>query len=351
MSYSAFVLGAGATRGCSFVKELQAVGHSIPPLDGDYFTQLQRVIAGTEQVLIRRLMKSMVEWFGPNFSVGMETVFTHVEHMERMAAHLHKKDDEEKLSSFREDLKQSIATVLGDSLTHSAAGNGSYRLRECEFHDTIVEDLANKGDSFVSFNYDCVLDDSLKRKGAGKWNPKFGYGFKLRAGGQGISGIEKWQPSGGLVSRKETIRVHKVHGSLHFKSFSDREVALKSRPFSKPNGKKRKFEIVAPESQKVYETKRYGEIMKGAAKDLRSASRLVVIGYSLPATDQHAESLFRLAAKSANYNSVVVVNPDPIARRRIRSAVQAGIKPDTRVLSFDTLEQFVRADARAWSEA
>ena len=77
-----YVFGAGATRGCSFVSPKK--DPSIPPLDRDFFTQLQRVRNKKHQKLIKNVMQDIVELFGVNFDVTMEAVFTTIEHTIRM---------------------------------------------------------------------------------------------------------------------------------------------------------------------------------------------------------------------------------------------------------------------------
>lgn len=351
MKKTVFVLGAGATRGCSFVSEMKRRGHCIPPLDADFFTQLQRVSSRVHSERVERLIKGLVEWFGANYSLGMEQVFCHLEHAERMLKHLQKetREDYGKVVALKKDLIQSIAIILGESLTNVKAGGiGSYGLRECVWHDKIVTDLAEAGDAFVSFNYDCVLDDSLRRNGHGKWDPHFGYGFKLKPKGKGLSGDEHWLPEpGGRLSRDTTIQVHKIHGSLHFMEESG-EVALKSNPYRNPRGGEMRFKIIPPESSKSYDDGRFGQIMRNAYQSLRKATRMVVIGYSLPLSDQHAEALFRFGVKKGGLDSLVIVNPDRGSRQRIRNAVQAGLKQTTRVLSFEYLEEFAQADSAIW---
>ena len=49
-----FVLGAGATRGCSFVVEKRKP--CVPPLDADFFTQLQKVGNQKHQKLINQVI-------------------------------------------------------------------------------------------------------------------------------------------------------------------------------------------------------------------------------------------------------------------------------------------------------
>ncbi|NTW60315.1 MAG: hypothetical protein HGB21_12650 [Nitrospirae bacterium] len=77
-----FVFGAGATRGCSFVNPRQFP--CSPPLDRDFFTQLQRVTNPKHSELVNNVMKDVVDLFGPNFDATMENVFTTLEHTIRM---------------------------------------------------------------------------------------------------------------------------------------------------------------------------------------------------------------------------------------------------------------------------
>ena len=351
MSKTVYILGAGATRGCSFVKDLKLKGRCLPPLDTDFFTQLQRVSNTVHSNRINGLIAGLVDWFGANYSLGMEQVFCNLEHAERMLEHLEKEGSRRKTAvKLKKELVQSIAIILGESLTNVNKAKGSYVCRECEWHDTLVSELADAGDAFVSFNYDCVLDDSLRRKGSGKWDAHHGYLFKLGARGKALNGDSYWTPSGGPhPSPKETIQVHKVHGSIHFQVKKD-GMHLKVRPYvnTQAASGNMRFSIIPPVSSKFYETGIYGRIMRDAYSSLRKATRVVVIGYSLPPSDQHAEALLHFGIKEGALKSLVIVNPDRVARRRIRAAIHRGMKPETRVLSFDYLEEFVKAEPKIW---
>ena len=353
MSKTVFILRAGATRGCSFVNDMKRQGHCLPPLDKDFFTQLQRVSSTAHSARVKRLITGMVNWFGTNYSLGMEQVFSHLEHAAKMLKHLGKEagPDHKNVTALKNDLVQAIAIILGESLTNVKDGGvGSYQLRECGWHDKLVSDLTDAGDVFVTFNYDCVLDDSLRRKAGNKWNAHYGYCFKLGAKGRGVIGHQYWTPKeGSAPNRDETIQVHKIHGSLHFKGQAD-GIILKRRPYGNPKAAsgEMRFDIIPPESSKSYDKGRFGQTMQNAHRSLRGTSRIVVIGYSLPPTDQHAEALFRFGVKKGALKSLVIVNPDPTARRRIRTALHGGISSSTRVLSFDYLEEFVQADSTVW---
>lgn len=349
-----FILGAGATRGCSFVNQQKAAGRCLPPLDGDFFTQLQRVSSSTHEKRINDLIKGLAKWFGNNYKLSMEQVFCHFEHAEKLAAHLGKGKGSEyqELVKLKSELEQSIGLILSESLTEvKAGGKGSYKSRPCENHDRLVKELTEAGDAFINFNYDCVLDDSLMRHGSDKWNPHFGYGFKLKQRGGGLSGDEYWNklPRNKWPDKDTTIRVHKVHGSLHFLEDTKKdEVRLKKEPYRNPTSGKMQFAIIPPESAKAYAERRFGKIMKDAYESLRAATRIVVIGYSLPPSDQHAEALLRFGVKRRALNSLVIVNPDQAARVRLRTAFQSGLKETTRVHSFDYLSEFVQAEPCIW---
>lgn len=125
-----------------------------------------------------------------------------------------------------------------------------------------MDKLADSGDAFITFNYDCVIDDSLRRKESGKWNPHYGYAFKFGAKDKGLSGEGFWTPKGSHqnTGREQTIRVHKVHGSLHFREIKN-EVVLKERPYGNPKAAigDMQFPIIPPESGKSYNNGRLGK--------------------------------------------------------------------------------------------
>jgi hypothetical protein len=73
-----FVLGAGATRGASFVDPLE--NPCLPPLDADFYAQLQRIGHKKHLETVENVISDTIELFGPSFQVTMESVFTTLEH-------------------------------------------------------------------------------------------------------------------------------------------------------------------------------------------------------------------------------------------------------------------------------
>ena len=66
-----FLFGAGATRGASFVNP--ADNPCLPPLDFDFYAQLQRIANLKHKQTVRDVIKDTVDLFGINFQVTMES--------------------------------------------------------------------------------------------------------------------------------------------------------------------------------------------------------------------------------------------------------------------------------------
>ena len=348
------VLGAGATRGASFVEDERERPICLPPLDSDFFTQLQRVANSKHRDTINGVLKDVVDLFGHNFRVTLETAFTTIEHTLRVvnATKGTAGSNPDELEAKRVRLKQAIAAVLEESLT---TGNSSSRSRgrdhrECMHHRKLVDEL-KASDAIISFNYDCLTDYMLKQHGKGKWNARYGYGLPMRRGrGSHIDGEDPWTPSGnGGPSRNKTIRLLKLHGSIHFSAQSKGRFSLKERPYTRQHGNLR-FEIIPPEWNKGFDEGVFRRLWGIARDEIHKATTIVVIGYSFPLTDLHTSALFRVSVAEKSLRNVVIVNPDAEARRRTRDVLRRGFSSATRVLVFDRLKDFAAVDRTLWDQ-
>ena len=57
-----------------------------------------------------------------------------------------------------------IAATLEESLCDGNQREGT----ACEYHSQLVKAMKTK-DQIISFNYDCLIDETLKRHGSGLW--------------------------------------------------------------------------------------------------------------------------------------------------------------------------------------
>jgi len=347
-----FVFGAGATRGCSFVEPTE--NPCLPFLDGDFFTQLQRVGSEKHQDLINQVVSDVIQLFGCNFDVTMETVFSTLEQMIEMlkvrgkATRGLKVADLEKM---QKRLKQAIAVVFEESLTLHK-GKLHRDPVNCEIHEKFVKNILKNKDNIISFNYDCTLDYSLKDFGEKKWNAQYGYGFKLKPRSSNLKGFDKWQ-KGVVAPKKTTVCLYKLHGSLHlYVKEEDLEedlpnITLKERPYTKQRGNAR-FTIIPPEWHKRYDKGLFAHLWRKAGDAIANAKKVVIIGYSFPLTDLHATSLFKTSLKKDALQSLVIVNPDREARKRARTLLQRGLSENTKVISVDKFKEFVSINRGVW---
>jgi hypothetical protein len=343
------VLGAGATRACSFVRPEK--WPCLPPLNKDFFTQLQRVPDKKHQNDINAIIKDVIELFGANFAVTLEDVFSTLEHTIRMLSVTQKQRAYKKshLQAIRDRLMAAIAIVMEASLAeHGDDGHAKQSALPCKYHEKIVNKILRRKDHIISFNYDCVIDYALRARGDGKWDPHYGYGFNLGPRGTNIEGDDAWRPEK-PAGQNTTIHLHKLHGSLHFQfgEGDSKKVRLKERPYTKQHGTPR-YSIIPPESNKAYDKGIFAVLWANAAEALGRARNLIIIGYSLPATDLHATALFRTSIRSEQLKSLTIVNPSREDRARIRSVVQRGISTETRVLSFDSVREFLATNPSVW---
>jgi hypothetical protein len=329
----------------------------LPPLDGDFFTQLQRVGKPLHQGVINEVINSAVGLFGANFRVTLETMFTTVEQLAAMSGMRRwgGKLERKRFQRMRICLLQALAGVMEESLTehavtapgsssHASQGAG-YALRTCRFHQKIVESLVYS-DSVISLNYDCLIDVALRDHGYGHWNARYGYCLPMQPVGESA-----WNP-GSPASRGRTIRLFKLHGSLHFGRYRKNVLRLKARPYSHmKKNQVLQFEIIPPESQKRLTDPIFRHIWSGAGTALQNSRTLVFIGYSFPPGDVHTAAFFRLRGTgraAPKLRNLVVVNPDREARHRTVDIIRASIDGRTRVLVFNTLEEFSFVPRTLW---
>lgn len=336
------VLGAGATRGAEFVDSPDGQA-CVPPLNADFFTQLQRVQADNLQADVDAVMRDVIESFGANFNLTLEEYFTHIEALLKGGALLtssSKKYSPARLKQKRRHLLDGLSAVLEESADVSRQSSLAV-VRRCSYHDSLVAAL-DPPDTIVSFNYDCVIDHALRSSDRAVWSAKYGYGFP-KPGRIDNSTAEAWSSADAPTGQNETIRLLKLHGSLNWQALppdDDKPIKFRQRLY-KRNGSK-SYEIIPPEFLKEIQRQPFETIWAKAASALRSAEVVALVGFSFPPTDQLVEALFRMALEdNRSLRRLVIVNPSQEHRRRIRSVCSELLqRRKTRVVQFDTIRDF-----------
>jgi len=220
--------------------------------------------------------------------------------------------------------------------------------------DTLVK-LGRKlrsGDFVITFNYDATIERVLLHEG--KWSPKDGYGFELVFWKRVLPGIDASAVDFG-TSAVKILHLHGATGWYHKPVFREGYVPsgagavasedLSPAPLGTPISLDPMFLqdlgvaavdaslprsptdesqiLIHPTFLKNYEmesndgsTDVFTDLWKVAASALREAERVYIIGYSLPAADSAALTLF---LTNCDRGRVEIVNPDVAANHRLRS--------------------------------
>jgi hypothetical protein len=221
-----------------------------------------------------------------------------------------------------------IPSVFGCSL----AGN------RCAWHDALASSL-NARDVILSFNYDCLMDESLRHAAKRKWLAASGYG--VAATGE----IGDWQDHSGYGRfPKVGLRLYKLHGSLNWRVGAGGDLELLSDPYeTRPDGE---LCIVPPLWQKSFDAAPFRDIWLAARGVLTRVKALLVIGYSLPLTDVYTQAMLRIDVPDLDF--LLIANPDSEARQRTRYILRSALRSSTRVVELDEVRdvgQLLGADA------
>lgn len=330
------VLGAGATRGAEFVGDREEPPLCLPPLNTDFFTQLQRITAAKHERDISNVLEDVLTLYGPNFSLTLEQYFTQLEAMIatiEASCSSTVKLSPERLRNMRARLLNALSAVLEQS-ADVAKANSKARSSPCAYHAQLVS-LLKPRDTVISFNYDCVIDHALRTSGDGKWSSRYGYCFPNP---DRVEGSHAWDAPNVPTRHNRSINLLKLHGSLNWFPFPADErwpIRLRERPYKQAGNKE--FEIIPPEYVKSFDRRPiFKRLWTNAELAIRKAKTIVFIGFSFTPTDLHVEALFRVAvADKPVLQHLVIVNPNQDHRRRIRSVLSTPLGRGARVTQFD----------------
>ncbi|WP_342750606.1 SIR2 family protein [Termitidicoccus mucosus] len=164
---------------------------------------------------------------------------------------------------------------------YPAQGNNHYRINEYSYHIAQLLGMCADGkvkgrNTFISFNYDTILEESLSDLG-------LDYDYHL-----GISKITSVEQS--------KISVLKLHGSVNWaRGEMSAEKNKRRRPrafhsYSDVRDANRVPELIAPTWRKIFGS-HLSAIWDESIQALQDATRVVVIGFSIPPTDTHFKYL------------------------------------------------------------
>jgi hypothetical protein len=185
-------------------------------------------------------------------------------------------------------------------------------------------------DVVASFNYDCLLDSSMRDIARRKWDPRSGYAV-AETGQTGT-----WMDHSGTGRFPiQGHRVLKLHGSLNWRVGTDGGLRLLRLPYARRQ-RDGDLCIVPPLWQKSFDRRPFREIWIAARRSLTATKALLLIGYSLPLTDQYTQALLRIDVQELDF--LLLANPDSNARQRIKRVLRPALRPGTVIVELDTME-------------
>lgn len=296
---SVFVFGAGASKGWSLDSSLA------PPVTRDFFLSAREAIRLKAEGFDKRWpcfselknIYALPKKLKP-LALLREGHFDDL-NLEDAATRLFRRSTERNASAIAfANFKLLIAVTIGQSLHYLGR-------RRCRFHDSVVLNHLSAQDTIISFNYDWILERSLRYRWK-DWGRREDYCFPDAQG--------NWQ-------NRKRPRLLKPHGSLDWQIESS-AVNLGSPNRNLESIRKRKavpntIAIVPPvlskeleaQTQSRYVQDHFAEIWKRTEDAFSRAKRIVFIGYSLPRGDTRAYQTVLTAANRRNCK-IEIVNPD-----------------------------------------
>jgi hypothetical protein len=301
----------------------------LPPLDADFFRQAQRLDEEDFAGDVQKAVSFVREEYGSTRLPTLETVFTQLQGFEAFLQKFAIRRGRRSGVYQRqlEYLLEMIVTVF----------RAAFAEQTCDWHDRVAYAL-RKGDAVISFNYDTLIDDAIRRWSTGIWKADRGYGFRIKP----ADGANRWtaEKPRGPFPQKNYLRLLKPHGSLHWEGVdpATKHMCLLSTPYSRHTAK---GSIIPPTWDKaILGEWPWKQVWEEASRALQRTRCLVVIGYSVPQTDLTTQALIRSSLGGSPLRLLVVANPDPEARGRVIDLARGAVVASTRIIEFETLRDF-----------
>jgi hypothetical protein len=148
--------------------------------------------------------------------------------------------------------------------------------------------------TFISFNYDLLVEDFLARSNIG-----ISYGIPSEQ----LEAIAPWH-------RPDGVPLLKLHGSVNWGHRKDAEQKLVAYPSYSDCVEHDEVPLLVPPTWRKSFTSQLSAVWSSALDALRTATRLVVIGFSMPPADQHFRYLLAAGLRdNLSLRRIVFIDP------------------------------------------
>jgi len=332
----AILFGAGATRGAFADRPVP------PPVDKDFFELAGQIEGRGTRAVARKVLKSVWELYDRTNNVGLEDYYREVETRARIGSFAKSQNQPRDWDRRKKDLEELIRRVY----IHTTVDMTQMPPRPLKslVHQHLLKRL-RPGSTIITFNYDLVIEESFE--GAELWNP--GDGFAIDVTGISHDWTRRWLDSRNVASPgKSKVHLLKLHGSLGWVQYANRQVRLKNRPYVVRKGVTEKISVCPPGWNKPIDRNPYKALWREARLRLESCKSLVIVGYSLPETDLLARALFseivRMRSARKKYLShLVLIDPSDVVKERFTSLFTPALGPYGTIARFGSLKEVGKA--------
>jgi hypothetical protein len=185
----------------------------------------------------------------------------------------------------------------------------------------------------ITFNYDTLLEDGLSESGI-----DFTYGFS--------KAFVEYQESSKCVQEetKRAIPIYKLHGSVNWSVESSLSDKLKVyEDYTAVRDSNERVLLLPPTWQKVFGG-HLTEVLSKAVKALNEATRIIIIGFSMPPTDTHFKYLLAAGLQgNISLRKIMFVNPGfdenkkPEESKRLKDNLFSILRPELEERGIITL--------------
>jgi hypothetical protein len=313
MSNAAIILGAGASRGASYIgpKDFQSA------LDRDFFKLLNQLTVADKGSINAHTVLNWVRELGPQYSRSLEQAFYT---LQSRAYLLEKFEGKGKVPPTDDDVIEKFATCI------QAVLRKAHGINVCAHHEKLFEELGS-GDTVITFNYDLVAERALRSRAE-----------PLHVSFEALYGLDTLGSS-----TIDFPLLLKLHGSSNWKiNKAKKKILVNMSQWSKLNspsyrgdvGEGTWFPIFLPFWEKRIEHEPWIQFWKLAYKRLKLVDKVVVWGYSLPQTDIKARLLFKLGLENRPMQ-LCVIDLNKGTRQRWRK-----LFPAAQFSGFETVQEY-----------
>jgi len=339
-----FIFGAGATRG-AFHDALIP-----PPVDNDFFDIANQLQGHGTETLARRVLASVWDLYNETRGISLEQYYRDLETREGIGRFVKPPNQPMRWGKRRKELEELIRRVYIHTTCDTSGP--SFKPKASEIHQQILKHLV-PGDTIVTFNYDLVIEESLKQLTT--WRPTDGYGVKVH--GSTGEWCKNWISSGNQTTRSREIEskvlLLKLHGSINWRLYNNNQIRLKDRPYVVRRNRANKpgretISILPPGWKKEGITHQpFSAFWREAGTRLQNCKSIIILGYSLPETDLLAQALFAeiirsraSRGKKALLRELYLAEPNEKVKAKFSKIFSPVLGPSGELFKSENIQEF-----------